>query len=59
MVSVFAVPDIATIAQRIELHPDNDHARDFAELENALSWLAETLSRSVNGGDLNFNEAVK
>ena len=56
MVSVFATPEIAAIAQRIEMQPDNDHARDFAELAKALSWLAATLTKSLKSDHLNINE---
>ncbi len=43
MLSVFAVSDIAAIAERIELQPGVDHSQNCAELSEALSWLAQTL----------------
>jgi CheY-like chemotaxis protein len=58
MVSVFATPEIVAIAQRIEMQPDHDHARDFAELAKALSWLAAALTNSLKSDHLSINESV-
>lgn len=47
MLSVFAVPAIAAIAEQIELQPQIHLEKNFADLQNALIWLADTLQNSA------------
>jgi HPt (histidine-containing phosphotransfer) domain-containing protein len=59
MVSVFSVPEVNSIAQRLEVQPGNELERNFAELATALSWLAGDLSKSANRDHSNLNVAIK
>ena len=43
MLSVFAVPAIASIAEQIELQPQIHLDKNYTDLQHALIWLADTL----------------
>jgi PAS domain S-box-containing protein len=47
MLSVFAVPAIAAIAERIELQPQTHLDKHYADLQHALIWLADTLQNAA------------
>jgi HPt (histidine-containing phosphotransfer) domain-containing protein len=55
MLSVFAVPEIASIAERIEKQSGVDHRQDHAELTEAMIWLGDTLTGIVSGIHSNHN----
>jgi CheY-like chemotaxis protein len=55
MLSVFAVQEIADIAQRIEEQPGVDHRADHQALVEGLRWLASELNKQVGRDEMALN----
>ena len=47
MLSVFFVPEIAGMAEKIEKQPGADHRNNYSELQTALLWLTTTLKQTA------------
>jgi two-component system, sensor histidine kinase and response regulator len=47
MLSVFSVPDIAAIAEKIEKQASSDHQENYAQLQEGLLWLTDMLKKNI------------
>lgn len=47
MISVFCVPAVAEVAERIELHRSADLHKELEELQRSFAWLAGELRKTL------------